>query len=112
MFFYVPKPNLREKSAGLEDGEENLHNTVKPVRLMEYLVTMATPSKGNVLDIYCGSGTTCVAAINKGFHFVGIEKEAPSVKTARARVQAALQARQKAEKEQERSNLVFELESE
>ena len=112
LFFYVPKPNLREKSSGLEEGEENLHATVKPVRLMEYLVAMATPAKGIVLDLYCGSGTTCVAAVNKGLHFVGIEKEAPSVKTARARVQAALQARQEAEEEQERADLVFELESE
>lgn len=112
LFFYVPKPNSREKSAGLEEGEENEHVSVKPVRLMEYLVTMATPNKGIVFDPYCGSGTTCVAAINKGFHFVGIEKEAPSVKTAQARVQAALQQRQEAEEEQERSNLVFELESE
>jgi DNA modification methylase len=112
MFFYVPKPNLREKSAGLEEGEENEHATVKPVRLMEYLVQMATPAKGIVLDLYCGSGTTCVAAANKGFHFVGIEKEAPSVKTARARVQAAIQMRQEVEEEQERANLVFGLESE
>lgn len=112
MFFYVPKPNLREKSAGLDEGEENEHATVKPVRLMEYLVTMATPAKGVVLDLYCGSGTTCVAAVNKGFRFVGIEKEAPSVKTARARVQAALRARQEAEEEQENADLVFELESE
>ena len=112
MFFYVPKPNLREKSAGLDEGEENEHATVKPVRLMEYLVTMATPAKGIVLDLYCGSGTTCVASVNKGFRFVGIEKEAPSVKTARARVQAALQARQEAEEEQESADLVFGLESE
>ena len=73
---------------------------------------MATPAKGIVLDLYCGSGTTCVASVNKGFRFVGIEKEAPSVKTARARVQAALQARQEAEEEQESADLVFGLESE
>jgi DNA modification methylase len=112
LFFYVTKPNLREKIMGLEEGEENLHATVKPVKLMEYLVTMATPAKGIVLDLYCGSGTTCVAAVNKGFHFVGIEKEEPSVKTARSRVQAALQARKKSEEEQESADLVFGLESE
>jgi DNA modification methylase len=112
LFFYVPKPNAREKNNGLDEGDENLHVSVKPVKLMEYLVQMVTPAKGIVLDPFCGSGTTCVAAINKGFHFVGIDKEAPSVKTARARVQAALQARQEADAEDEMANLVFDLESE
>lgn len=112
LFFYVPKPNLREKSTGLEEGEENEHSTVKPVRLMEYLVQMATPAKGIVLDLYCGSGTTCVAAVNKGFRFVGIEKEAPSVKTAQARVQAAQEARREADERQEMVDAVSELESE
>jgi DNA modification methylase len=112
MFFYVPKPNLREKSLGLDEGEENEHSTVKPVKLMEYLVQMATPAKGIVLDLYCGSGTTCVAAVNKGLHFVGIEKEEPSVKTARARVAAALQARKDFEENEDLANLAFGLESE
>jgi len=112
LFFYVPKPNLREKSAGLEEGEENEHNTVKPVRLMEYLVTMATPTNGTVLDLYCGSGTTCVAAINKGFHFVGIEKEEPSVKTARLRVLAAQADRREFEDREVMAGAMYELESE
>ena len=112
LFFYVPKPNLKEKSAGLEEGEENEHSTVKPVKLMEYLVQMATPTNGVVLDLYCGSGTTCVAAINKGFHFVGIEKEAPSVRTARMRVLAAQVDRQKYLEREERAEAMFELESE
>lgn len=112
LFFYVPKPNAREKSDGLEEGDENEHNTVKPVRLMEYLVQMATPAGGLVLDLYCGSGTTGVAAINKGYHFLGIEKEAPSVKTALARLQAALLSRAAVEDRQDTLDAIFELESE
>lgn len=30
---------------------------------------------GIVLDPYCGSGTTCVAATSNDMHFIGIEKD-------------------------------------
>ena len=112
MFFYVPKPSLKEKSHGLEEGEENEHDTVKPVRLMEYLVRMATPPKGIVLDPYCGSGTTCVAAANEGFKFLGIEKEGPSVKTALARIDVAINARKELAAQTQGVNLMYSLESE
>ena len=112
MFFYVPKPSLKEKSHGLEEGEENEHDTVKPVRLMEYLVRMATPPKGIVLDPYCGSGTTCVAAANEGFRFLGIEKEGPSVKTALARIEVALEARKELAAQTQGVDLMYSLESE
>jgi hypothetical protein len=51
------------------------HNTVKPVKLMEWLVSLVCPKDGVVVDPYCGSGTTCLAAVNKGIRFVGIEKD-------------------------------------
>lgn len=52
------------------------HNTVKPVKLMEWLVTLATPKGGTILDPYAGSGTTCVAAVKQRLNFVGIERDA------------------------------------
>jgi hypothetical protein len=112
LFFYVPKPNLREKNEGLEHGDENEHATVKPVKLMEYLVTMATPTKGLVLDPYCGSGTTCVAAVHKGFDFIGIEKEAASAYTAQVRVDHALKERSEEEVQREAFDMMLEFESE
>jgi DNA modification methylase len=111
-FFYVPKPNQREKDEGLDEDEENEHVSVKPVRLMEYLVKMVTPPKGIVLDPYCGSGTTCVAAIRSGFDFIGIEKEAPSAATSQARVENALRERREIETQREAFELSLELESE
>ena len=42
---------------------------------MEYLITLVTPQGGTVLDIFMGSGSTGIAAVNLGFDFVGIEKE-------------------------------------
>ena len=90
-FFYVPKPSQEEK------GVDNEHVSVKPVRLMEYLVRLVTKKGGIVLDPYCGSGTTCVAAANEGMNFIGIEKEEASVLTARSRAATALAKREERE---------------
>jgi DNA modification methylase len=53
----------------------NPHPTMKPLALMTWLVKLVTPKGGTVLDPYCGSGTTCVAALDSECHFVGIEKD-------------------------------------
>ena len=50
-------------------------NTVKPLALMEWLVTLITPPGGTVLDPFAGSGTTLQAARNKNFNAIGIERE-------------------------------------
>ena len=65
------------------------HATVKPIALMEWLVTLVTPPGGVVLDPFMGSGTTGVAAVRKGFRFVGIEREDEYLAIARARIEAA-----------------------
>ena len=67
----------------------NSHPTVKPIALMEWLVTIVTPPGGIVLDPFMGSGTTGVAAVRKGFRFVGIEREDEYLAIARARIEAA-----------------------
>jgi len=56
-----------------ENVQSNFHPTVKPVKLMEYLVTLITPKGGVCLDPFAGSGTTLVACKKKGFNYVGIE---------------------------------------
>ena len=66
-FFYCAKASKKER------GEGNNHPTVKPVKLMEYLITLITPPNGIVLDPFFGSGTTGIAAVNLGFHYIGFE---------------------------------------
>jgi hypothetical protein len=51
------------------------HNTKKPVSLMRWLVKLVCPPKGICLDPFCGSGSTCVAAVEQGMRFIGIERE-------------------------------------
>lgn len=67
----------------------NIHPTVKPVDLMRWLVRLVTPAGGTVLDPFLGSGTTGVAAIEEGCHFIGIEREAAYCDIAIKRLQAA-----------------------
>ena len=65
------------------------HPTVKPIALMEWLVRLACPSEGVVLDPFAGTGSTGVAAISQGFDFVGIEQDPDYAKIARWRVASA-----------------------
>lgn len=109
-FFYVAKASKRERNAGLEGMPEkdppgskrstpaegrqsalgapraNHHPTVKPIKLMEYLVRMITPPGGIVLDPFMGSGSTGVAAKRLGFEFIGIEMNDEYVEIAEKRI--------------------------
>lgn len=91
-FFYTAKASRRER------GEGNNHPTVKSLALMRWLVRMVTPPGGVVLDPFCGSGTTLVAAIEEGFDCIGIEREAEYVAIIEARVAAAQQRPQRVAK--------------
>jgi len=57
----------------LEHGEGGLHPTQKPLRLMQMLIDLTTTPEQIVLDPFCGSGTTLVAAKSLNRHFIGIE---------------------------------------
>lgn len=82
-FFYVAKASKRER------GPDNAHPTVKPVKLMEYLVKLITPPGGVVLDPFMGSGTTGVACKRLGFKFIGIEREEQYIEIAKRRIEHA-----------------------
>ena len=57
---------------------------------MEWLVRLVTPPGGVVLDPFCGSGTTGIAAMREGFHFVGCERDEDyAARIARPRLLAA-----------------------
>jgi site-specific DNA-methyltransferase (adenine-specific) len=83
-FFYCAKTSKRER------GEGNNHPTVKPITLMAYLCRLVTPTGGIVLDPFMGSGSTGIAALQEGFDFIGIEREAEYVGIAESRIEASL----------------------
>ena len=83
-FFYCAKTSSSER------GKGNNHPTVKPIRLMQYLIKLIMPPKdGILLDPFAGSGSTIVAAKQLGVRAIGIEKCAEYVEIAKARVEAA-----------------------
>lgn len=111
-FFYCPKPSKKEKEEGLENLEskllsrvnkgglendpkwepklrKNTHATVKPVKLMQYLIRLVTPIGGCTIDPYFGSGTSGKSSLreDKNYKFIGIEKENEYFKIAVERCQ-------------------------
>jgi DNA modification methylase len=63
-----------------------LHPTQKPVSSLRPLIDAFCPVGGLVLDPFCGSGSTLVAAQTLGRNYLGIEIEETHHKTAHARL--------------------------
>jgi site-specific DNA-methyltransferase (adenine-specific) len=64
------------------------HPAPFPEELPRRLIELYTFRDDVVLDPFCGSGTTCLAAANLGRHFVGYEVEPKYVRLAEARLAA------------------------
>lgn len=50
-----------------------LHPTQKPVDLLRWLIRTYTDEGALVLDNACGSGSTCVAAVEEGRNYIGMD---------------------------------------
>ena len=112
-FFYCAKTSKKERDAGLNCEEKsfvqfqtgngasgkassisegrttaykNNHPTVKPIKLMTYLINLVTPPGGAVLDPFMGSGSTGVAAIQDGYTFFGCEMDKDYLDIAKHRI--------------------------
>ena len=92
-FFYCAKASKSERNMGCEGLEEkdtgvgalrdggrkntkkakNNHPTIKPLKLMEYLIKLVTTKNAIVLDPFTGSGTTLIACKSLGRKGIGIE---------------------------------------
>ncbi len=66
------------------------HPTQKPVALLEYLIKTYTNPGEVVLDNCMGSGSTCVACVNTGRRFIGIELDKGYFDIAEKRISEAL----------------------
>ena len=89
VFKYQAKAPKKERPViEREDGTKIQHPTVKPEKLMSWLVELITPPGGVVLDPFAGSGTTLQAALNKGFQPIGIEQDADYIKLIEKRLEA------------------------
>ena len=68
----------------------NNHPTVKPIKLMRWLVRLVTPPGGTVVEPFCGSGTTLIAAEAEGLTCVAVEREPSYCDITRARYQGVI----------------------
>jgi site-specific DNA-methyltransferase (adenine-specific) len=76
-------PNAQDHAPA---AARNPHPTVKPIELVRWLVRLASPPRGLVLDPFCGSGSTGIAARLEGRLFLGIEREPAYARIAQARI--------------------------
>lgn len=66
-YFYAPRVTRKER------GEYNDHPTPKPISLMSYLIRVYSPEGSKIIDPFCGSGSTGIAALAEGREFIGID---------------------------------------
>ena len=113
-FMIVPKASRSEKDNGLEFMEEkksgayvgrggsqddpngmfkdretksrNIHPTVKPLTLMNYLVVLGSRKGDVVLEPFAGSGTTALACVSQERDYIAIEREEEYYEIAKARL--------------------------
>ena len=77
--------NPRAGAGRTADQVKNHHPTVKPTALMRWLVRLVTPPGAVVLEPFCGSGTTLLAAELEGVTCWAIEREPGYCDIIRAR---------------------------
>lgn len=114
-FLIVPKASKKEKNMGCERLEEkvraninkmmgeagsfktgsgnvrtvkfkNHHPTVKPIKLMSYLIILGSRPNDIALDPFVGSGTTCISAKTLKRRYIGFDDDKEYVEIARCRV--------------------------
>lgn len=83
---YELKSKYYVSPTNMDDKRQFKHPTIKPLPLVKRHILHATQENDVVLDCYCGSGTTCVAAKETGRQFIGIEIDKKYWKIANDRI--------------------------
>ena len=67
--------NARIKAINMVETTKDgrVHPTQKPLKLMEWCLSLFSEEGMTILDPFAGSGTTCVAAQNLHRNFIGVE---------------------------------------
>jgi DNA modification methylase len=90
VFGKKPKATFNEHCKGVvwefPNGRSKRHPTEKPLKLIEYLISVSSNPGDLVLDPCIGSGTTAEASKKLGRNFVGFEIDAGYCEIARARI--------------------------
>jgi DNA modification methylase len=76
----VPKPTKGEF------GKFNTHPTIKPLKLMKWLVKLQSSENDIVLDPFNGSGTTAQACVELGRNYIGCEMNPEYINISKMRL--------------------------
>jgi site-specific DNA-methyltransferase (adenine-specific) len=80
--------NVWEISApGKDEKKFGSHPTQKPLKLLERIILASTPEKALVLDPFCGSSSTGVAAVRLKRRYVGIDNNEEFLKLSIMRIE-------------------------
>lgn len=117
-YFYCAKATTRDREEGLigKDGKRaNIHNTVKPCALCQYLIRLVTPKGGTILDPFMGSGSTGKAAMYENndraaeYKFIGVEMTAEYLPIAEGRIKYAISDKAKLEEEPDEQSTISQV---
>lgn len=117
-YFYCAKASKKDRDEGLDIFEDkiecdrneecysanvpfnrsanpkkNIHPTVKPTELMQYLIRLVNPEGATILDCFNGSGSTGKAVMyenqerNKNYKYIGIELTEEYLPISKARIE-------------------------
>ena len=67
--------------------DRGLHPTQKPIALMKLLIELTTIEGQTVLDPFCGSGSTLLAAKQLNREYIGMEINEAYYKIAKSRIE-------------------------
>ena len=79
--FDYKKPSKEERDLAFN------HTTLKPISLLEDLIKTFSYENQIILDSFCGSGSTCVAAFKSNRRFIGIEKDKKWSENSKKRIE-------------------------
>jgi DNA modification methylase len=91
-FFFCAKATKADRAG-------STHPSVKPIKLLQWLICLVTPPGGTVLDPFAGSGTTGAAAELAGRHAILVENDPQYI----ADIQRRISRRRKSRPEPKRS---------
>jgi DNA modification methylase len=79
----LPIGNANRRTGGGAFG----HGAATPAALCDWWIRYLTPPGGVTLDPFMGSGTTGLVALRGGWSYIGIERDASYLETARRRME-------------------------
>ena len=72
------------------NDKKAIHQTQKPIKLLEWIIKTYSNEKDLILDFTMGSGSCAIACINTNRDFIGVEKDKKIYDMAENRINAHL----------------------